>query len=65
MSFSRRWSRVQGMDTVRELDGKTQGLQRHARSAGLTIFGTRLQQVNGPRLDATILMLQLERTGRR
>lgn len=51
------------VDTVRELDGKTQGLQRHARNAGLTIFGTRLQRVTDPRLAATILMLQLVRTG--
>ncbi len=51
------------VDTMRELDGETQGLQRHARNAGLTISGTRLQRVNDPRLAATILMLQLVRTG--
>src|ERR1700709_2757969 len=51
------------IDSARELDGKTQGLQRAARNAGRTIFGTRLQRVTDPRLAATILMLQLVRTG--
>ncbi|WP_158809930.1 TerB family tellurite resistance protein [Beijerinckia sp. L45] len=51
------------IDSVRELDGKTQGLQRVARNAGLSIFGWRLQRVTDPRLAATILMLQLVRTG--
>ena len=51
------------VDTVRDLDGKTQGLQRQARNFGLALFGTRLQRVDDPRLAATILMLQLVRTG--
>ncbi len=51
------------VDTVNDLDGKTQGLQRHARNIGLDLFGTRLQRVRDPRLAATILMIQLVRTG--
>ena len=54
---------VQTVKAVKDIDRNTQGLQRHARNAGLTMFGSRLGRVQDPRLAATILMLQLVRTG--
>ena len=54
---------VQTVKAVKDLGRDTQGLQRHARNAGLTMFGSRLGRVQDPRLAATILMLQLVRTG--
>ena len=54
---------VQTVQAAKDLDRNTKGLQRHARNAGLTMFGTRLERVQDPRLAATILMLQLVRTG--
>ena len=54
---------VQTIKAVKEVDQHTQGLQRHARNAGLAVFGTRLTRVQDPRLAAVILMLQLVRTG--
>ena len=54
---------VQTVKAAKDIDRNTQGLQRHARNAGLTIFGTRLTRVQDPRLAAVILMLQLVRTG--
>jgi uncharacterized tellurite resistance protein B-like protein len=51
------------VETAQDLNDKTRGLQRHARNAALSIFGTPLQRVNDPRLAAVILMLQLVRTG--
>ena len=59
------WRANYAVRTVRafkEVDQAT-GLQRHARNAGLSIFGSRLERVQDPRLAATILMLQLVRTG--
>ena len=57
------WRANNAVHTVKELDHNTQGLQRQARHVGVSIFGTRLERVDDPRLAATILMLQLVRTG--
>ena len=59
------WRAHYAVRTVRafkEVDSAT-GLGRHARNTGLAIFGTPLGRVQDPRLAATILMLQLVRTG--
>lgn len=52
--------------TVKQLqtvDRDTKGLQRRAVSFLESIFGSPLQRVRDPRLAATILMIQLVRTG--
>ena len=51
---------VQGLKAV---DRDTKGLQRRAVSTFEDIVGTPLQRVRDPRLAATILMIQLVRTG--
>lgn len=48
---------------LREVDRDTKGLQRRARSVLEGIVGTPLQRVRDARLAATILMIQLVRTG--
>ncbi len=48
---------------AKELNRDTQGLQRRAKSSFRQFFGTRLSRVNDPQLAATILMIQLVRTG--
>lgn len=51
---------VKGLQAV---DRDTKGLQRRAVSTFENIVGTPLQRVRDPRLAATILMIQLVRTG--
>lgn len=51
---------VKGLQAV---DRDTKGLQRRALSTFEDIVGTPLQRVRDPRLAATILMIQLVRTG--
>lgn len=48
---------------LREVDQDTKGLQRRAKSALEGIIGTPLGRVRDVRLAATILMIQLVRTG--
>lgn len=48
---------------LREIDRETKGLQRRAAVAFHDIVGTPLERVRDPRLAATILMIQLVRTG--
>jgi uncharacterized tellurite resistance protein B-like protein len=48
---------------LREVDCDTKGLQRRAVSTFHGIVGTPLERVRDPRLAATILMIQLVRTG--
>ena len=51
------------VQTTKDFNHNTKGLQRQARNAALDVFGTRLQRIQDPRLAAVILMLQLVRTG--
>src|SRR6476659_779364 len=51
---------VRGLQAV---DRDTKGLQRQALSTFEAFVGTPLQRVRDPRLAATILMIQLVRTG--
>ena len=56
--------RVHGsVKRLQDVDRDTKGLQRRARSAFGDIVGTPLERVRDPRLAATILMIQLVRTG--
>ena len=56
--------RVHGtVKRLQDVDRDTKGLQRRARSAFEDIVGTPLERVRDPRLAATILMIQLVRTG--
>lgn len=48
---------------AKELDRDTRGLQRRVRDTFSSLFGTPLGRVNDTRLAATILMIQLVRTG--
>ncbi len=48
---------------IREVDRDTKGLQRRAKSVLEDIIGTPLGRVRDVRLAATILMIQLGRTG--
>ena len=48
---------------LQDVDRDTKGLQRRARTAFEDIVGTPLERVRDPRLAATILMIQLVRTG--
>ncbi len=53
----------QTAETVKDLDRNTQGLQRRAKRGFTSVFGTPLSRVRDPKLAATILMIQLVRTG--
>lgn len=56
--------RVHGtVRALREVDRDTKGLQGRARSVLHDIFGTQLGRVRDVRLAATILMIQIVRTG--
>ena len=48
---------------LQEVDRDTKGLQRRAKFALQGIIGTPLQRVRDPQLAATILMIQIVRTG--
>jgi uncharacterized tellurite resistance protein B-like protein len=48
---------------AKELNQDTKGLQRRAHQSFQQIFGTRLSRIRDPQLAATILMIQLVRTG--
>lgn len=48
---------------VRELDRDTHGLKSRARRALEGLIGSRYSRIRDPRLAATILMIQLVRTG--
>ena len=48
---------------VKELDRDTKGIQHRVKGAFQSIVGTPLGRVRDPRLAATILMIQLVRTG--
>ncbi len=49
--------------TVKQFGEETQELQHTAGSLGFMLFGSHLARVSDPRLAATILMLQLVRSG--
>ena len=49
--------------TAKQFGAETQELQRTAGTLGFMLFGSPLARVSDPRLAATILMLQLVRTG--
>lgn len=57
------WRLNNAVQTAKELDRDTKGLQRRARNTAIDIIGTKLQRVQDTRLAATILMQQLVRTG--
>ena len=57
------WRVNYAVKTVKELHSDTKGLRRRARSTATRLIGTKLQRVQDPRVAATILMLQLVRTG--
>ena len=57
------WRANNAVKSVKELDRDTKGLQRHVRNTAENLIGTKLRRVQDPRLAATILMLQLVRTG--
>lgn len=48
---------------AKELNHDTKGLQRRAKFSLQQLFGTKLSRVNDPQLAATILLIQLVRTG--
>lgn len=48
---------------LQEIDRDTKGLQRRAKGAFQDLFGTPLSRVRDVRLAATILMIQIVRTG--
>lgn len=49
--------------TAKDFHAETEELQRTAGSLGFMLFGSQLARVKDPRLAATILMLQLVRSG--